>query len=124
MAEINGHEYVDLGLPSGILWATCNVGASKPEEFGDYFAWGETITKSNYTSTNYNYSSAPTTLPLDRDAANVNWGDDWRIPTEEEFTELKNNTWRLIQKNGISGFEITGSNGNSIFLPAAGYCDE
>jgi hypothetical protein len=138
------HEYVDLGLPSGLLWATCNVGANAPEDYGDYFAWGETQTKdvynwstyqycngSQYTLTKYctNFSycyngffdNLATLLPVD-DAATANWGSDWRMPTQAEFQELYNNTtvtWTT--QNGVNGKLFTASNGNSLFLPAAGY---
>ena len=116
------HEYVDLGLPSGTLWATMNVGADSPEDYGDYFAWGETITKSSYTEFNYKYSSNPTTLPLDKDAAYTNWGTSWRMPTDAELKELKDNcTWTWTTQNGVEGYKVTyKTNGNSIFLPAAG----
>ena len=121
----NGHEWVDLDLPSGTKWATCNVGANSPEEFGDYFAWGEITTKSSYTSYNYNYSSNPITLPLERDVAYVKWGSSWRMPTIDEILELvsaSNITWTSTTKNGIKGCEVTSkTNGNSIFLPTAGY---
>ena len=140
----NGHEYVDLGLPSGTLWATCNVGATKPEEYGDYFAWGETEPKSIYdwstykwcrgssdTQTKYCINSSygtvdnKTTLDLSDDAARANWGGSWRMPTTEEQQELINNctwTWTwLTTQNGVNGYKVTSkSNGNSIFLPAAG----
>lgn len=118
----NGHEWVDLGLPSGTKWATCNVGADSPEDYGDYFAWGETITKSSYTEFNYKYSSNPTTLPLDKDAAYTNWGTSWRMPTDAELKELKDNcTWTWTTQNGVEGYKVTyKTNGNSIFLPAAG----
>ena len=121
----DGHEWVDLGLPSGIKWATMNVGATTPEGYGDYFAWGETTTKSSYSSSNYNYSSHPTTLPLERDAAYVNWGSSWRMPTYDEIDELINTsytTWTWTTQNGVNGYKVTSkTNGNSIFLPAAGY---
>ena len=121
----DGHEWVDLGLPSGTKWATMNVGATTPEGYGDYFAWGETTTKSSYTSSNYNYSSHPTTLPLERDAAYVNWGSSWRMPTYDEIDELINTsytTWTWTTQNGVNGYKVTSkTNGNSIFLPAAGY---
>lgn len=123
-----GHDYVDLGLPSGTLWATCNVGATKAEEYGDYFAWGETSTKTQYTSSNYAYYGNPTTLPLSNDAANVNWGGDWRMPTKVEQDELRNasyTTWTWIYRNGVGGYMVSSKiNGNSIFLPAAGYRNE
>lgn len=128
----NGHEYVDLGLPSGILWATMNVGASSPEEYGDYFAWGETQPKSVYSSDTYfdsnnnKYStSKKTTLDLEDDAAHVNWGGGWRMPTKAEQDELRNTnncTWTWTIQNGVYGYKVTSKkNGNSIFLPAAGY---
>ena len=123
----NAHEYVDLGLPSGIKWATCNVGANTPEEYGDYFAWGETTTKSSYSYTNYKYSSNPSTLPLSADAAHVNWGGKWRMPTkaeQDELSNISNCTWTWTTQNGVKGYKVTSKkNGNSIFLPAAGYCD-
>ena len=138
----NGHEYVDLGLPSGTLWATCNVGATKPEEYGDYFAWGETQPKSNYdwstykwrnssnaTLTKYNTSSDygtvdnKTTLDLSDDAARANWGGSWRMPTDAELTELREQcTWTWTTQSGVNGYKVTSDkNGKSIFLPATGY---
>ena len=131
---INGHEYVDLGLPSGIKWATCNVGATKPEEYGSYYAWGETEEKSNYSwstykwcngsynsITKYTTQSAVTLYPED-DVAHVKWGGGWRMPTYEELVELHDNcTWIWTKENGINGYKVTSYNGNSIFLPAAGY---
>ena len=118
--SFSGHEYVDLGLPSGLKWATCNVGATKPEEYGNYYAWGETAPKSSYSSDNYSYSDNP-----DKDAARANWGGQWRMPTKEEWQELLDNcTWTWVEGyNGgeNNGYQVTGSNGNSIFLPAAGY---
>lgn len=138
--EIGGHEYVDLGLPSGTLWATCNIGASKPEEYGDYFAWGETKTKSEYTyetykwcggskknltkyNTNSDYGTVDnkTELDVEDDAAYVNWGQKWRMPTWSEIWELHEKcTWEWTSKDGHNGFVVTGPNDNSIFLPAAG----
>ena len=128
------HEYVDLGLPSGLLWATCNVGANRPEDFGDYFAWGEieiqpkdTYNWSTYkyygggNVTKYNRSDGLTTLLPEDDAATVNWGNGWRMPTKVEFQELLNNTavtW--TRQNGVNGHLFTAANGNSLFLPAAG----
>ena len=140
----DGHEWVDLGLPSGTKWATCNVGADSPEEYGDCFAWGETVPKAIYvwstykwcngsstTQTKYCTSSAygivdnKTTLDLADDAANANWGGSWRIPTKAEQDELRNTnytTWTWTTQNGVSGRKVTSKvNGNSIFLPAAGY---
>ena len=141
------HEYVDLGLPSGTLWATCNVGANSPEEYGDYFAWGETEPKSNYDWSTYKYyNGSPETMTkyctnndmgrVDNkteleamdDAATVNWGSNWQMPSKEQFEELYNSsytttTWTTM--NGKNGRKITSkSNGNSIFLPAAGYRDD
>lgn len=131
----NGHEWVDLGL--SIKWATCNVGATKPEEYGDYFAWGETKPKEVYdwstyfdtkdggsTFIKYNNDGGKTTLDLTDDAAYVNWGGSWRMPTKAEQDELRNNcTWTRTQKNGINGYEVKGTNGNTIFFPASGYRD-
>ncbi|MBR5323603.1 MAG: SUMF1/EgtB/PvdO family nonheme iron enzyme [Muribaculaceae bacterium] len=121
----NAHEYVDLGL--SVKWATCNVGANTPEEYGDYFAWGETTTKSPYSDTNYKYSLNPSTLPLSADAAHVNWGGKWRMPTKAEYDELMsitNCTWIWTTQKGVSGYKVTSNvNGNTIFLPAAGFRD-
>ncbi len=118
------HEYVDLGLPSGTLWATCNVGADNPEDYGDYFAWGETQPKDFYDGYNvYNvYTDDLTTLLPEDDAATANWGEGWRMPTKEEIEELCNNTtvtWTT--QNGVNGSLFSASNGNSLFLPAAGF---
>ena len=118
---LNDHNWVDLGLPSGTKWATCNVGSTTPEGYGDYFAWGETSTKSTYTQDNYTYTGDPNNLPSSADAATANWGSGWRMPTQTEMKELINNctvTWTI--QNGVNGRLFTGSNGNSIFLPAAG----
>ena len=132
-AEENGHTWVNLGLPSGIKWATCNIGAEKPEDYGNYYAWGEVSPKDNcswdtykYGSSNnltkYNSMDGKTTLDLEDDAAHVNWSISWRMPTDAEWTELRNNcTWTWITQNGINGRLVTSkTNGNSIFLPAAG----
>ena len=115
------HECVDLGL--SVKWATCNVGANKPEDYGDYFAWGETKPKKSYSSSNYSYTSNPTTLPLSADAARANWGGSWRMPTRAEQDELREQcTWRWTTQNGVNGYKVTSKkNGKSIFLPAAGY---
>ena len=141
----NGHEYVDLGLPSGTLWATCNVGASKPEEYGDYFAWGETQPKSTYDWGTYKYCNGSltsltkyctdsyygtvdnkTTLEAADDAARANWGGSWRMPTDAELTDLRGQcTWTWTTQNGVYGYKVTskksGYTNKSIFLPAAGY---
>ncbi len=152
--EINGHYAVDLGLPSGTLWATCNVGAAKPVDYGDYFAWGETKPKQIYDKKNYKWCGVEdefgmiveddyitkyntdsdygtvdnkTTLEPEDDAARANWGGDWRMPTKAEQDELRREcTWEWITGknsagNDVAGYKITGPNGNSIFLPAAGY---
>ena len=140
---VNGHQYVDLGLPSGTKWATCNIGASKPEEYGDYFAWGETTTKSNYDWSTYKYGNASnkltkyctkssygkdgftdnkTELVLDDDVAHKEWGGSWRMPSKEQIEELINyTTSEFTTVNNVKGYLFTASNGNSIFLPAAGY---
>ena len=119
-------EYVDLGLPSGLKWATCNVGANTPEEYGDYFAWGETYTKKDYredTSVTYDIEMGDISGDPDYDAATANWGDSWRMPTKDEMEELVDKcTWKWIGQNGVRGYKVTGPNGNSIFLPAAGFC--
>ena len=121
---INGHEYVDLGL--SVKWATCNVGASKPEEYGNHYAWGETSTKSNYSSSNSitsgkNFSDIGGDPQYD--VARKQWGSSWRLPSMAEFEELcQNCTWTLTTQNGIKGYKVTSKkNGNSIFLPAAGW---
>ena len=119
----NGHEWVDLGLPSGTKWATCNVGADSPEDYGDYFAWGEITPKSSFSSSNYTYSKNSKVLSLSDDAANANWGGAWRMPTKAEIDELCNTsytTWTITYLNGVEGRKITSKlNGNSIFLPGA-----
>ena len=124
--SVNGHEWVDLGLPSGLKWATCNVGATTPEDYGNYYAWGETTTKSSYTEENCitdrqqmsDISGNPT-----YDAARANWGGTWRMPTSAEMEELDYQcTWTWTSQSGVPGCKVTGPNGNSIFLPAAGYC--
>ena len=117
---LNGHDWVDLGLPSGTRWATCNVGAS---EAGGSYAWGETTTKGTYNNSTYTsaISNYTTTLPANMDAATANWGAGWRMPTYDEMNELKNNctvTWTT--RNGSNGCLFTGPNGNSIFLVAGG----
>lgn len=143
-----GHDYVDLGLPSGTLWATCNVGASKPEEYGDYFAWGETIgynggkttfnwstykyckgsktTMTKYcTDSDYGTVDNKTELDPSDDAATVNWGSNWQMPSQAQLQELINSSYTTTTwttQNGVYGIKITSKNsGNSIFLPAAGH---
>ena len=142
----NDHIYVDLGL--SVKWATCNVGANKPEGYGDHFSWGETqptdyynedkykwynrTWDSRYTLTKYCTSSSygtvdnKTQLDLIDDAARTYWGGSWRMPTEAEFTELREQcTWTWTTQNGVWGYEVTsmksGYTNQSIFLPAAGY---
>ncbi len=144
----DNHEYVDLGLPSGTLWATCNVGATKPTEYGDLFAWGEASSKKTFTSENYKFYKIKdeeieeitkynteskfgtidnkTELETQDDAASVNWGGSWRMPTLEEMEELDSCcNWEWTddyEGSGVAG-QICKSkkNGNTIFLPAAGY---
>lgn len=124
---VNGHEYVDLALPSGLKWATCNVGASKPEACGSYFAWGETKLKDEYTSgNNLTYGKPMDDISgTEYDAATVNWGGNWRMPTEEEMKEMVSMcVWEGTMQNQVYGYKLTSKiNGNSIFLPAAGYRD-
>ncbi|MBR5035219.1 MAG: hypothetical protein IKX71_07915 [Bacteroidales bacterium] len=144
-------EFVDLGLSSGLKWATCNVGANAPEEYGDYFAWGETepyyssqnpltwkdgkeagyewpsyqwYDATNDSQTKYCYGvDNKTVLDLEDDAATVNWGGTWRMPTDADWTELRTEcTWTWTTQNGVYGRLVTSNtNGKSIFLPAAGY---
>ena len=139
---IAGREYVDLGLPSGTLWATCNVGANSPEEYGDYFAWGETEPKEVYDINTYKWGTGAiltryctkssygnmvdwlvTLIPED-DAATAGWGMNWQMPTEEQFIELANTDYTVIETTtlgDVAGSLITSKvNGNSIFLPAGG----
>ena len=133
----NGYEYVNLGLPSGLKWATCNVGATSPEQAGLYFVWGETVgytrehvENSKHLFSNKVYKAGPAAsisadLTLEQDAAHVNLGGNWRMPTKEEFQELKNNTTHTwtTDYNGtkVKGYIVTSkTNGKSIFLPAAG----
>ena len=139
---INGHEYVDLGL--SVKWAICNVGASKPEEYGNYYAWGETSTKEDYSWSTYKWCNGSydkitkycsnssygrvdnkMKLELSDDVARKQWGSTWRLPTGTEFEELLNEnncTWTWTTLNGINGYKVTSKkNGNSIFLPAAGW---
>ena len=137
-------EVVDLGLPSGVKWASCNVGATKPEESGGYYAWGETDKKDNYTWETYKWCSGASNtvvkyctdsgfgnvdnkivLEPEDDVARVILGGDWRLPTVEEFQELKDNCdWEWDAVNDVNGYKVVGPNGNSIFLPAAGLFSE
>ena len=138
----DSHEWVDLGLPSGLKWATCNLGALSPEEYGSYFAWGETETKNEFTFENNRYCLSSdddytydfskysrmvggdnkSRLDMSDDAARLNWGGKWRIPTEKEVNELMQYcTWKRTTLGDVWGMKIIGPNGKSIFLPAAGY---
>ena len=145
--QTGNHEYVDLGL--SVKWATCNVGATKPEDYGDYFAWGETQPKSTYSWSTYRWFNGAdniiikynnggiyggnvdykTTLELGDDAARANWGGSWRMPTDAELTELcEQCTWTWTTQNGVYGYKVTskksGYTNKSIFLPAAGFRDD
>ena len=133
-------DYVDLGLPSGTLWATRNIGANSPEESGDYFSWGETETKEEYfmdsykwynydeelftkycTNSDYGVVDNKTELDPEDDAAWVNWGPSWRMPSREQMRELREKcSWEWIKRNNMNGYLVTGPNGSSLFLPAAG----
>ena len=121
---LNGHDYVDLGLPSGLKWATCNVGARSPKKYGDYYAWGETEIKSKYTtasSKTWNKSIGNISGNPAYDVARAKWGSSWRMPTKDDCQELIDECkWELVSEQG---FIVTGPNGNSIFLPFGGaYC--
>ena len=147
--QLSSHEYVDLGLPSGTLWATMNVGANSPEEYGDYFAWGETTPKNVYNWSNYKWCMGSeytmtkyctdsyygyngfvdnkTELDPEDDAATANWGPEWCLPSLDQMRELIDNcTTEWITINGVNGRLFTSNiNGASIFLPAGGdYCDD
>ena len=141
----NGYAWIDLGLPSGIKWASCNVGAEKPEDYGNYYAWGEVLPNDYYSWATYKYANGnynkltkycnnasygdngftdnKTTLDPEDDAAHVNWGGSWRMPTDAEWRELREQCdWTWTTQNGINGYRVTSkTNSNSIFLPAAGY---
>lgn len=141
---LDDHDYVDLGLPSGTLWATCNVGATTPEGYGDYFAWGETQPKTTYNWSTYKYHNGDydqltkycsnsnygyngftdnlTILQPSDDAATANWGNGWCMPTEAQWRELYQNTTNTwTTQNGVNGRLFTANNGTSLFLPASGY---
>ena len=133
-------DFVDLGLPSGTLWATCNIGATSPEDYGDYFAWGETEPKNDYTWETYKWCNGSdrtmtkyctkssygtidnkTELEPEDDAACAYWGPSWRMPSQEQINELMSHcSHESTTLNGVNGMLVTGPNGNSIFLPAAG----
>ena len=137
----NGHDYIDLGLPSGTMWATCNVGADTPDGYGDYFAWGETTTKATYNWSTYKYSNGDynqltkycsqsdfgfngftddlVTLQPSDDAATANWGEGWSTPTYKQWVELLTKcSYSFTTINGVNGCLFTARNGNTIFLPA------
>ena len=120
---INGHEYVDLGL--SVKWATSNVGADNPWDYGDYFAWGETEQKKEYTaetSLTYDVEMPDISGNPEYDVARLKWGGTWRMPDGAEMNELMDEcTWEWTAEHGINGAKVTGPNGNSIFLPAAGF---
>lgn len=136
----NGHYWVDLGL--SVKWATCNIGAILPERYGNYFAWGEVIPRTTqlnwagYKYCNGTYNSLTkygidslygvvdnkTILEPEDDAAHVIWGGEWRMPTKEEIQELIDKcNWKEYTKNDVDGILFTAANGNSIFIPKAGY---
>lgn len=136
---INGYDYADLGLPSGTLWATCNVSASRPDEDGCYFSWADVIQHSDSswdyrwentpycpnmsidTWSKYNGSDGRSVLDTEDDAAAVAWGDPWRMPTLDEVRELIDKCrWKWKKVNGMNGYIVVGPNGHSIFLPASG----
>lgn len=147
-SSAGGHKYVDLGLPSGTLWATCNIGASKPEDYGNYYAWGETSTKSTYDWNSYKYANGNydkltkycyksnfgnngftddlTELQKGDDPAIAQWGSGWRTPTKAQWDELLANTTNLwMTKNGVEGCLFTSKkNGQTLFLPAVGHREE
>lgn len=144
VGEENGRTWVDLGLPSGLKWASCNVGAYAPEGYGYYYAWGETERRKDLSWLSYKYANSnsteltkycndasygykgftdyKTTLKPEDDAAHVNWDGNWRMPTDAEWKELiENCTWTWTWQNDIRGYRVTSkTNSNSIFLPAAG----
>lgn len=137
--EQGGIYAIDLGL--SVKWASCNVGAERPEEYGNYYAWGETEPKTKYdwstykycrgsynsmtkycTSSSYGIVDDKTVLDPSDDAATVNWGGSWRMPTRAEQDELRSKCkWTWTTQNGVKGYKVVGPNGNSIFLPAAGF---
>ena len=126
-ANVSAQKAVDLGLPSGTLWADRNVGANSPEDYGDYYAWGETSTKRDYSLYTYQYyhngyTNIGSNIAGSRyDVARQAWGGGWKLPTKAQWEELENRcTWTWTTEGGHSGYKVTGPNGNSIFLPAAG----
>ena len=132
-ANVSAQKAVDLGLPSGTLWADRNVGASSPGDYGGYYAWGETSTKSDYSWSTYTHCDGSDDICHNigsniagtrYDVARQKWGGGWKIPTEAQWEELIYGcTWEWTTQGGHSGRKVTGPNGNSIFLPAAGHRD-
>jgi hypothetical protein len=122
-------EAIDLGL--SVKWASCNVGASAPEDYGGYYAWGETEEKDEYSQSNYKYFAGGSYVDIgneisgtEYDVARAKWGGNWRLPTKAECQELTDScTWAWTTQNGVNGYKVAGKNGNSIFLPAAGSRD-
>lgn len=124
--SIDGYDYTDLGL--SVMWATCNLGASSESAYGNYYAWGEIKTKSSYSSSNsttYGVEIGDITGNAEYDAATALWGDAWRLPTEDEVNELVDEcSWTWASLDAINGYFVTGSTGNSIFLPAGGWRED
>ncbi len=141
----NGHEWIDLGLPSGAKWATCNIGADNPEDYGSYYSWGELYTKNMYDWTTYQWCNGTPNfmkkycsnaekgvldkkrvLELQDDVANVNWGGTWHIPSKEEIKELIDYCyWTQTSRKGVAGYlVISQNNNNSIFIPNGGFYTE
>lgn len=123
--DYNNLDYVDLGLPSDVKWATTNVGAQNPEEYGDYYAWMEVVPKAKYTLDNYDFHTFRHLKNISRnavhDVARHNMGGSWRLPTTKEWNELVSHcTWKWCEINGVGGIKGTARNGNTIFFPAAG----
>ena len=123
--------YIDLGL--SVKWGTCNIGAKNPEDFGNFYQWGDIKTKESYDWNTYKYGTdrnnlekynvkdGKTTLDSEDDAAIANMNEGWRMPTPAEIKELVEKcTWEWTTVNNVNGYKVTGKNGNSIFLPAAG----
>ena len=117
--KVNGYDAIDLGL--SVRWASCNVGASRPEEFGGLFTYGDPTGK-RYTQNISDYPEGINIVDTDSDMAKILWGNGWRLPTEKEFRELKEKcTWQYIETNNLQGYRVVGPNGESIFFPFAGF---
>ena len=123
--EENGHQWIDLGLPSGTLWATMNIGAETETDYGDQFQYGKTTPWATSNATSPIYSGTENPLSLSADAAHVNWGENWHLPTEDQLQELYDNTTQTVETNfndsGIDGLKLTAQNGQYIFFPFTGY---